>query len=188
MALTLVCACLIFPVVTCSNVLLSDDQRACLADLGFAQVLGSAARTAKGGSRLYAAPELLMGARCTLAADVYSFGVLLIELTTQQVVRHRGDWRLPQAPQQCPQVSVYQAAVGVAPRQGTGGLPFCEQHRTMLGCITPARCFNSFFAPKFLQEVVDLIQECMSSDPQRRPSAAQALRRLQQDAGDAAAA
>jgi serine/threonine protein kinase len=58
----------------------------------------------------------------------------------------------------------------------------------MLGCITPARFFNSFFTPKFLQEVVDLIQECMSSDPQRRPSAAQALRRLQQDAGDAAAA
>jgi serine/threonine protein kinase len=90
----------------CSNVLLSDDQRACLADLGFAQVLGNAACTAKGGSRLYAAPEQLMGARCTLAADVYSFGILLVELTTQQVVRHRGDWRLPQTPQQCTQMGV----------------------------------------------------------------------------------
>ena len=86
--------------------LLSGDQRACLADMGFSQALGSAARTAVGGSRLYAAPEQLMGARCTLAADLHSFGVLLIELTTQQVVRHRGDWRLPRAPQECPQVRV----------------------------------------------------------------------------------
>jgi hypothetical protein len=95
----------LLPLLPCSNVLLSDDHRACLADLGFAQVLGSAARTAMGGSRLYAAPEVLMGARCTLAADLFSFGVLLIELTTQQVVRHRGDWRLPRAPHDCPEVS-----------------------------------------------------------------------------------
>jgi hypothetical protein len=95
----------------CSNVLLSDDHRACLADLGFAQVLDSAARTAVGGSRLYAPPELLMGARCTLAADLYSFCVLLIELTTQQVVRHRGDWRLPRAPHECPQVSAVTAGL-----------------------------------------------------------------------------
>ena len=45
-----------------------------------------------------------MGQRCTLAADMYSFGVLLIELTTQELVVKRSCWRLPRAPEECPQV------------------------------------------------------------------------------------
>lgn len=44
-----------------------------------------------------------MGQRCTLAADVYSFGVLLIELTTQPEVSQRIQWRMPRAPDECPQ-------------------------------------------------------------------------------------
>ena len=52
-----------------------------------------------------AAPEQLMGQRCTLAADMYSFGMLLIELTTQQLGKTRGDWCMPLVPQDCPQVS-----------------------------------------------------------------------------------
>ena len=52
-----------------------------------------------------AAPEQILGHRCTLAADMYSFGLLLIQLATQQaVVQHRGDWRMPCAPDECPQV------------------------------------------------------------------------------------
>ena len=51
-----------------------------------------------------AAPEQMMGEQCTLAADMYSFGILLIELTTQQPVEKRGEWRLPRAPRDCPQV------------------------------------------------------------------------------------
>lgn len=53
-----------------------------------------------------AAPELLLGERCTLAADVYSFGILLIELTTQQLGKTRGSRRLPHVPVECPAVSV----------------------------------------------------------------------------------
>lgn len=45
-----------------------------------------------------------MGQRCTLAADIYSLGVLLVELTTLSVVYKRGEWRLPRAPIDCPQV------------------------------------------------------------------------------------
>ena len=40
-----------------------------------------------------------MGEHCTLAADLYSFGVMLIELTTQELCERRGEWRLPRAPQ-----------------------------------------------------------------------------------------
>ena len=53
-----------------------------------------------------------MGQRCTLAADCYSFGVLLIELLTQDLSRGRGEWRLPRAPEECPQVR------GGAPERG----------------------------------------------------------------------
>lgn len=54
----------------CSNVLLSEDWRAKVSDLGMAQVLAGSARLAVGFSRVYAAPEQLMGQRCTLAADM----------------------------------------------------------------------------------------------------------------------
>lgn len=86
-----------------ANVLLSHDGRACLADLGLAQVLAGNAATAAGFSRAYAAPEQLLGQRCTLAADVYSFGILLNELLTQQHQDARGKLRLPRAPTECPQ-------------------------------------------------------------------------------------
>ena len=45
-----------------------------------------------------------MGQRCTVAADLYSFGILLIELITQEQSGGRGEWRLPRAPEECPQV------------------------------------------------------------------------------------
>ena len=51
-----------------------------------------------------AAPEQLMGDQCTAASDLYAFGILLIELTTQVLVERRGSWRMPTAPQDCPQV------------------------------------------------------------------------------------
>ncbi|KAI3427363.1 hypothetical protein D9Q98_010279 [Chlorella vulgaris] len=86
-----------------SNVLLSSDGRASLADLGVSQVLLNSARSAAGLSLLYAAPEQVMGLRCTLAADVYSFGVLLVQLTTQHMGSKRGEWRLPHVPQECSQ-------------------------------------------------------------------------------------
>ena len=45
-----------------------------------------------------------MGERCTVAADMYSFGILLVELTTQRLGDRRGEWELPRAPEECSQV------------------------------------------------------------------------------------
>ncbi|PRW56560.1 S-adenosyl-L-methionine-dependent methyltransferase domain-containing [Chlorella sorokiniana] len=89
--------------VKSGNVLLSQDWRAALSDFGVAQVLAGSARTAAGGSNLYAAPEQLLGRRCTLAADMYSFGLLLVELLTRRVIIRRGDWELPRPGIDCPQ-------------------------------------------------------------------------------------
>ena len=57
-----------------SNVLVSAGWRASVSDLGLAQVLAGSARTAVGFTRVYAAPEQLLGQRCTLAADMYRWG------------------------------------------------------------------------------------------------------------------
>lgn len=51
-----------------------------------------------------AAPEQLLAQRCSLAADVYSLGLVLAELTTGQVLKRRGEWRLPRSPEECPAV------------------------------------------------------------------------------------
>lgn len=158
--------------VACSNVLLSGELRAYVADLGLAQLLEGRAHTLRGGSLVYAggcaahagwslecryqlwcglglpytgmhessteaarfpaaAPEQLMYERCTVAVDMYSFAVLLSELTTRQLATKRGEWRLPRVPDECPQA------------------------------------------------VVQLIQDCMAFDPVLRPTAAEALQRLQ---------
>ena len=89
----------------CSNVMLSEDLRGSVGDLGTALWLGSAAAASVVGfSNTHVAPEVLLGGRCSPAADVYSLGILLIELMTLAPVLRRGSWRLPSAPHECPQV------------------------------------------------------------------------------------
>lgn len=85
-----------------SNVLLSKGWRACVSDLGMAQMVGQEPRSAAGFTATHAAPEQLLAQRCTLAADIYSLGLVLAELTTGQVVKRRGEWQLPRPPEECP--------------------------------------------------------------------------------------
>lgn len=98
----------VFPVHTCSwtcsNVLLTEDLRACISDMGMARAVGSCARTVPGFTFTHAAPEQLLGQRWTQAADIYGLGVILIELTTQAAVKTRGQWRLPGVPNECSEV------------------------------------------------------------------------------------
>lgn len=66
-------------------------------------MLGTGAAPAAGLTRLFAAPEQLMGQQCTVSADMYAFGLLLVSLLTGQMAEARGSWRLPRAPEDCPQ-------------------------------------------------------------------------------------
>ena len=179
-----------------SNVLISADWRASVSDLGMAQVLAGSARTAVGFSRVYAAPEQLLGQRCTLAADMYSFGVLLAFLTTARHGDRRGEWRMPEAPEDCPEAR----ALGVECAQCglRHGVHVCLRARAkMPGCACSAPqsvacCSAASRAHTCLcpcrpplppplaapQEVVALIAACISADPTARPTAAEALQRL----------
>lgn len=85
--------------------LLDERCNAFIGDLGVARFTGGGGALSAGAFCLtHAAPEQLLGQRCTLAADVYSLGILLIELTTGRAVLKRSDWRLPRPPDECSQV------------------------------------------------------------------------------------
>ena len=116
---------------------------------------------------MYAAPEQLLGRRCTLAADVYSLGLLLVELTTGQVIARRGAWHLPHAPDDCPQARRQRVQLSAAAGRG-GVVPVANG---------PIR--TSIAVSDSLQAVVDLIEACLASAPSDRPLAAEVFRRLQ---------
>ncbi|XP_031475125.1 LRR receptor-like serine/threonine-protein kinase EFR [Nymphaea colorata] len=79
------------PVLHCdlkpSNVLLDDDLTAYVADFGIAKMLAgskSSTLTETLGSTGYIAPEFGMSGKVSTKADVYSYGVLLLETFTRR--------------------------------------------------------------------------------------------------------
>lgn len=70
-----------------SNILLGDDYNAYLSDFGLARLLGTSethATTGVAGTFGYVAPEYAMTCRVSDKADVYSYGVVLLELISDK--------------------------------------------------------------------------------------------------------
>ncbi|PSC68117.1 serine threonine-kinase [Micractinium conductrix] len=124
-----------------ANILLDRHGHAKIADLGLARIVTheTSSVTAHIGTLDWAAPELLLGLRCSEKADIYSYGVILWEICTGEVPV-RGRTRSLRVPQDCP------------------------------------------------AEVADLVAECTSPDPSRRPSAKELVERLMQAPGTPVAA
>ncbi|VAH99920.1 unnamed protein product [Triticum turgidum subsp. durum] len=68
--------------ITSTNVLLDLEFKACISDFGLAKILDEDASncTSLAGTKGYLAPELAYTTRVTEKCDVYSFGVLVLEL------------------------------------------------------------------------------------------------------------
>ena len=64
------------------NVMLAEDRRLVLMDLGVGRELGANSSAVLVGTPLYMAPELLRGENPTIHSDIYSLGVLLFYLVT----------------------------------------------------------------------------------------------------------
>ncbi|KAF8389934.1 hypothetical protein HHK36_024453 [Tetracentron sinense] len=72
-----------------SNILLDNDFNAYLSDFGLARLLGTSethATTGVAGTFGYVAPEYAMTCRVSDKADVYSYGVVLLELISDKKV------------------------------------------------------------------------------------------------------
>ncbi|MDG2526191.1 serine/threonine-protein kinase [Stenotrophomonas sp. HITSZ_GD] len=69
-----------------ANVLVREDGEPVLLDFGIARALGAGATSADFCTPAYASPELLEGRPISVASDVYSLGVLLVELLADRRV------------------------------------------------------------------------------------------------------
>lgn len=90
--------------VKSNNILLTRDGVAKIGDVGMAKITMDGYLTRDGalGTMAWAAPELLLGEKCSEKVDIYSLGVCLWEVVTQEVPM-RGNLRDPVVPRECPQ-------------------------------------------------------------------------------------
>ncbi|KAL3143486.1 hypothetical protein ABBQ38_002293 [Trebouxia sp. C0009 RCD-2024] len=126
------------------NILLTKDAAvAKIADVGTSRILQSTACNLSVPMLCtwpYAAPEQILGSRhaCSTKVDMYSFGVVLWEIATQEVPQ-RGFLRPTQVPNECPKVieDLITACVQDAPAARPTALEACEIIKSTLDLPDP---------------------------------------------------
>ncbi|ETI31502.1 TKL protein kinase [Phytophthora nicotianae] len=134
------------------NILLSENQDAKLADFGASRERVDRTMTAGVGTSLWIAPEVMMGERYDDKADMFSFGVVLSELDSQQNPYAHAKDKNPTG-RKMPETAILQLVA--------------------MGKLRVE------FSPGALKGVVQLGTACTTIDPTERPSAAEAFRKLQ---------
>ncbi|KAL3039678.1 hypothetical protein AAZX31_01G199600 [Glycine max] len=142
-----------------SNILLDDKYEAKLSDYGLGKllpILDNYGLTKFHNSVGYVAPELAQGLRQSEKCDVYSFGVILLELVTGR------------KPVESPTTNEV--------------VVLCEYVRGLLETGSASDCFDRNilgFAENELIQVMRLGLICTSEDPLRRPSMAEVVQVLE---------
>ncbi|KAJ8520658.1 hypothetical protein ON010_g17918 [Phytophthora cinnamomi] len=133
------------------NILLSQEMDAKLTDFGISRERIDETMTAGVGTSMWMAPEVMLGNPYDEMADIFSFGVVLSELSTH--------------------LSPYaNARLSVGSNQ--------PMARTVVLQNVAAGRLSVEFSDAGPESMVELGRACISMDPKDRPTAAEALYRL----------
>ncbi|EQC28270.1 TKL protein kinase [Saprolegnia diclina VS20] len=148
------------------NVLFNHAMQAKVSDFGVARNVTTATMTQGVGSYRWTAPEVLEGKRYGVAADVYSFGMILSELDTHHVPYY--DLQQP--------LHSLQDFVLLRDRPATQQLVNVSDgvlmERVMSGGVEPS------FSTSCPDAVYNLAIQCIAFDPTTRPKAKAIVRYL----------
>jgi serine/threonine-protein kinase TNNI3K len=136
------------------NILLSRDRQAKLTDFGISRERLDQTMTAGVGTSLWMAPEVMLGERYDDKADMFSFGVVLSELDVHT---------LPYA----------QAKAKTCDSNGKPLPSAVLLQQVAMGKVAVE------FSVSSPSSLVELGRACVSVDPRQRPTAAEALYKLQ---------
>ncbi|KAG3203725.1 hypothetical protein PC128_g2446 [Phytophthora cactorum] len=136
------------------NILLNEMHEAKLTDFGVSRERLDRTMTAGVGTSLWMAPEVMIGEKYDDKADIFSFGVVLSELDTHTL----------------PYAQARQEMQNSHGRQMTDATLL---QRVAMGTVTVE------FSEAGPKSIADLGYACVSVDPTMRPSAAEALFKLQ---------
>ncbi|KAG1688513.1 hypothetical protein DVH05_003603 [Phytophthora capsici] len=136
------------------NILLDEEMKAKLSDFGISRAQLDRTMTAGVGTSLWMAPEVLLGERYDEKVDIFSFGVVLSELDLHSRPYDR----------------VKKENLDSSGREMTESVLL---EKVVLGHVQVE------FSTSSPKEIAELGRACVSIDPTQRPSAAEALYRLQ---------
>ncbi|RLN27446.1 hypothetical protein BBJ28_00015834 [Nothophytophthora sp. Chile5] len=134
------------------NILLNEAMDAKVTDFGISRERVDATMTAGVGTSLWMAPEVMLGERYDDKADVFSFGVVLSEL------------------------DMHSLPYSFAKNNSSSGQRLTDTAILQMVAAGKLRVHFSGVGPHSMAE---LGLECVSLDPRQRPTAAEALYRLQ---------
>ncbi|OQR89799.1 protein kinase [Achlya hypogyna] len=134
------------------NVLLDSKKGTKLTDFGSSREIDDETLTNGVGTYQWMAPEIVLGTKYTIAADIYSFGILLAEFSTHVVP--------------------YSDMINPSTNR-----PWNQQYiitKVTTGQLTPN--FDSTHTPEWVREMA---LKCLQLDPEARPTSLQLVSTLQ---------
>ena len=162
--------------LVCSNVLLDGSLgTAKICDLGQSGILQASIVTAHGTPNCYSSPEQLAGGWCGPASDIYSLGIVMLEVLTGRAARGRdarAELQLRCATRLLCCGVVQQGFAAAGDQICRVIMPgFCLQP-----CLTAVSCRVPEHCPV---HVAELVGACLAQDASTRPSAEQVMAALQ---------
>ncbi|POM75555.1 TKL protein kinase [Phytophthora palmivora] len=141
------------------NILLDEAMDAKVTDFGISRERIDATMTGGIGTSFWMAPEVMMGERYDDKADMFSFGVVLSELDSH--------------------VTPYALSKSNSSTESSSDKPSKLPSAAILQMVAAGR-LRVHFSEAGPQSMIDLGLACVSLDPKERPTAAEALYKLQQ--------